>query len=299
MSFLYMTQFFEWLSMLLIICGQHRKKLEEILYDHDNLSSCKKKEIWLRRFMVCFAVTFGGLSIYPLTLWYIQAYMNVFKYKLSNYVEMGIFGFYALINLVTCLILTLRMWQWHRFEFKRNIKQFSLYMILLQVFFMTQLYCMSINSPYLWVEVPLNKYESDVCDRSDYGTPMQIVIYFGAMVPSLVCLIILKFKKDDDLLNSISKLDWLLKVSIFQKYKDKSIGHRFSLTTFVKVGDKADTSSGRNTIRLRDGRGDTIYSADLNRPFSAETSDSKLQKIDTYVSEAEDLNNSYTDNECE
>ena len=105
---------------------------------------------------------------------------------------------------------------------------------------------------------------------------MQIIKCFGQTIPCFMCLIILKFKRDDDLLNSISKLDWLLKVSIFQRYKDKSIGHRFSLTTFVEVGDNADTFSNRNTVRLRNDHGDTIYSADLNRPLSVESSESKL-----------------------
>ena len=48
-----------------------------------------------------------------------------------------------------------------------------------------------------------------------------IANFIGTEVPLLISIVILNFKKDNDLIQGISKLDYLLKVSIFQSYKVK------------------------------------------------------------------------------
>ena len=39
--------------------------------------------------------------------------------------------------------------------------------------------------------------------------------------PVLISIVVLKLKNEDDILQGISKLDYLLKISIFQKYKEQ------------------------------------------------------------------------------
>ena len=59
-------------------------------------------------------------------------------------------------------------------------------------------------------------------------------------IPSLTivwCMIMLKNSKD--LLQGISKLDYLLKVSVFQKYKDKNLENR-KWTMFTDGMDSSD-----------------------------------------------------------
>ena len=69
----------------------------------------------------------------------------------------------------------------------------------------------------------------------------------------LIAFTMIKLKKSDDMLQGISKLDYLLKISIFQVYKDKSMIKRYSI----------DSETGQTTVKFRD-----LNTMDLRRDES-------------------------------
>ena len=58
-------------------------------------------------------------------------------------------------------------------------------------------------------------------------TRVYVSLYFFAYVAGVpnvqLAMVTIKLKSTQDILQGINKLDYLLKVSIFQKYKDKSL----------------------------------------------------------------------------
>ena len=49
---------------------------------------------------------------------------------------------------------------------------------------------------------------------------MHSCFYILELPSLLIALVIIRFKSSQDILQGVSKLDYLLKVSVFQKYKD-------------------------------------------------------------------------------
>ena len=43
------------------------------------------------------------------------------------------------------------------------------------------------------------------------------------LMPFITCLVLVRFKSSQDILQGVSKLDYYLKVSVFQKYKDQQL----------------------------------------------------------------------------
>ena len=59
---------------------------------------------------------------------------------------------------------------------------------------------------------------TEICDRHDFIDQLEIVliIFYNLGIVELFLLwVVIKVKKSDDVLQGISKLDWLLKVSVF------------------------------------------------------------------------------------
>ena len=59
------------------------------------------------------------------------------------------------------------------------------------------------------------------------------------MAPSvLLSLVIVRFKSSQDILQGVSKLDYLLKVSVFQKYKNEELEKKkYSIATIEELSN--------------------------------------------------------------
>jgi hypothetical protein len=59
------------------------------------------------------------------------------------------------------------------------------------------------------------------------------------MAPSLLLsLVIVRFKSSQDILQGVSKLDYLLKVSVFQKYKNEELENKkYSIATVEELSN--------------------------------------------------------------
>ena len=59
------------------------------------------------------------------------------------------------------------------------------------------------------------------------------------MAPSLLLsLVIVRFKSSQDILQGVSKLDYLIKVSVFQKYKNEELENKkYSIATVEELSN--------------------------------------------------------------
>jgi hypothetical protein len=73
--------------------------------------------------------------------------------------------------------------------------------------------------------------------------------------------IVVKFKRTDDILQGISKLDYLLKISYFQRFKTD-----FNVQELLDQDDDDEDF----TAALRNSRGESITSEDLNKQINIE-----------------------------
>ena len=167
---------------------------------------------------------------------------------------------YLILAFLMVLLLICKMWTRHRYEFNRNIFRFIVY-----------IFAFSAPNVYLHLFLEINtdtknlRTYSILCQNDDdiLGTVIFYALYF---VPLLTCIMVIKMKKDDDVLQGISKLDMLLKVSRFQNYKDLTINKKSVLSTLK------NQSSLKSIIKFRDPDNDqTITSEMLIKPISTQT----------------------------
>ena len=165
----------------------------------------------------------------------------VFNVRLYNEVNDGIeiivqiyrymFFVYAGLVIMTVSILFFKMWKRHKYEFKRNILRFTVYII---AFSGSDLYWITYSNIYP-DQKDLREYSKQCEIQSHF---LQTLLFYTLFYfPIAACILVIKIKKDDDILQCISKLDMLLKISRFQVYKDKSINKESVLESL----DRKDT----------------------------------------------------------
>lgn len=133
---------------------------------------------------------------------------------------------------------------YHNYEYERHIGQMNLtYVLVLGVF----LFYIFFFSMYMYLQVSLygwwnmeNLYTTmrDACSNPEmkrFGQMIAIMqfISYETCTPTIQCsFVIVIIKRSDDILQGINKLDYLLKVSVFQKYKDPKLERgKFSIFT--------------------------------------------------------------------
>ena len=117
------------------------------------------------------------------------------------------------------------MHKYHRYEFqssKRPILYFYIAMTAYVWVFVaetfTRFYSKSGGATY-FEPISFEKYET-MCDSYVFLDYLIIFLFCVLNFPSIIfSLVMLQLKRSDDLLSGISKLDYLLKISIFQRYK--------------------------------------------------------------------------------
>ena len=167
-----------------------------------------------------YAFVFGSVDFWLVFSPYIASYTGWAVSAKDNVDHRFFMGFratkwffisYIAINTLACFVLICKMFKLHRYEFKRNILQFIVYNFLLQLFFSLNIWKLG-QDETLQLDASYLQYAHTKCDKGKLASALVTAI---SVVPALICFFILKLKKDDDMLNSISKLDWLLKISRF------------------------------------------------------------------------------------
>lgn len=123
-----------------------------------------------------------------------------------------------ILNFVIFSCLICYMNRLHKHEFKVNKRHFFCYFIVVQLyylfmcsggFFLTQ----SKGQP--GINMTIDQFYQECLDKKQslFLSTFQFTVlrYF----PLAISIVVLKLKREDDLLQGISKLDYLLKVSIF------------------------------------------------------------------------------------
>jgi len=129
------------------------------------------------------------------------------------------------------------MYFYHNYEFKRTRCSFIWTLVLVSVVVGETIYFVSYlisfhesgqdaMAVYLTIEYG--------CTYPTYGAlllRLYYMVYFIFCQPTLLLVFLtIKVKKTSDILQGLSKLDYLLKVSRFQKYKDKQLeANKFSM----------------------------------------------------------------------
>jgi hypothetical protein len=136
---------------------------------------------------------------------------------------------------IVFLPLMYMLYFYHRYEFHANILHTIIFFCLVLSIQCSGLYS-DLTSGY-----NSNKYNQENCDGSNmFITLFKILIYNGSTA-ILLAFSVVYLKKNEDMLQGFSKLDYYLKVSIFQKYKDED---RFNRE--VIIDDERQTVTYRN-----------------------------------------------------
>ena len=86
-------------------------------------------------------------------------------------------------------------------------------------------------------------------------------------------LIIVRFKSCQDILQGVNKLDYFLKVSVFQKYKDKNLENmKLSMISDSLIDTVTETSIIDNLkTSLNSQKSDQISTAGFNEQISSDS----------------------------
>ena len=116
------------------------------------------------------------------------------------------------------------MRKYHGYEFDKNFKWFTAYFIVFMLI-LSSAYIYSLNNyKGLWTAFQSLENLQEFCNNGeDSGIFYKYILISQGMSFNTFAeaLTILYLKKDEDILQGINKLDNLLKVSIFQVYKNK------------------------------------------------------------------------------
>jgi len=138
--------------------------------------------------------------------------------------------------------------RFHKYEFVRTRRSmhFQLVTALLSHSIILANLINSVWSRFL-IKWMCQSPESRIEEFQELSRPRQIWLFFTNnlfIAQTLICFTIIKLKSSQDILQGISKLDYLLKVSIFQVYKDKTLRKRQltlgSTHTFIRDESEYD-----------------------------------------------------------
>lgn len=256
-----LLQIFEWLAMIVLIQTQKDKSLGEILYDHncENINEplsfeelrsaqrvSRRREIILKRVfqvltvVLSIVLVFFQVSVdilYELQLWY------------SGFVAAIFFALLVSFSVIFSL-----MHRYHNFEFRKNRKSMIIFMLSVATAAVVDCFILYIDSlvadfnsmgpsnPEVPTPQPSMKTYVFACYEAETYAPAINLQITTLLVPLtnpgyVLCAIsLIIYKKTDDILQGISKLDYLLKVSVFQIYKDRELEKR----KFSIISDDSD-----------------------------------------------------------
>ena len=231
--------------MLLVIISQKGRLLEEIVFDNQNnvsnaVNLSKREKFWKRVFIGYYALICVTYVI--VILWFMLAKTKTHDSDSDYRVYFTICGSLGGLTYLLMVFHTLQwnMWRYHRYEFKKNrCHMYGLYLIMVACNIVILIYLVFDRLDWtnvldsIFFETKNYRelyyyYQNTTSVHYYYNLVIYVAIRCGLQV-ILMAWVLLYFKKPEDLLQGISKLDYLLKISTFQIYKTHQNG--FSILT--------------------------------------------------------------------
>ena len=226
-----LAQIFEWVAMIMLILTQKDKSLGEILYDHNyedmserlTLQQLKTSQRVSRRRELFLKSVFQIVAIVcTAILFFFQFCIDFFgRFYLGYLVYILILYLGLCLSFATIFHL---MNKYHHYEFHKNRKPMLLFMLAVTASLLTNGVVVYIDSHTINFD-DLDSYVS-ACYNPE-SQQNSIIIQISVLFIPLSNLqfiafatSIIVYKKTDDILQGVSKLDYLLKVSVFQIYKN-------------------------------------------------------------------------------
>lgn len=297
-----LVQIFEWSAMLYIIITQENRSPGEILYDHQHENVEKpiitgeteeqQLQVKYRRIEIKLEKRFRySLIGHNIFVFFIYLSFIMDNEPTQNYLMfftvckvIGIFYFCILviIEIISFSSLYQMMMTKHRFEFETKIKSMKQHIAITLCSEFMVIFLQSGQIVIKYIFQDKKGYGkglfSKPCLNSIYALnpiySLQVVMeeYYGILylIP-IICISIVTvyYKSNDDLLQGISKLDVLLKVSVFQRYRDPNLDKKRAYTvatnSFVKSTSN-DTESNTSAYYAQKGN---IFKSTFNRAISA------------------------------
>lgn len=138
--------------------------------------------------------------------------------------------------LVSFFVIFYLMQKYHDFEFRQNRKPMMVFMLTVAIAAFVDAFILYLDSVIANFDT-IETYVMACADTQSLNPMIALQItclLFPLTNPQylLCCVALIIYKKTDDILQGVSKLDYLLKVSVFQKYKDKELENRkFTIMT--------------------------------------------------------------------
>lgn len=222
-----LTQVFEYTSMIMLILAQRNKTIGEILYDHnsENMSEpltlqqlksaqriSRRRELFLKKvFQVLTVIFILSLLFFEVSLYILGRFYLAY----ALFICVVMLALYTSFFTIYCL-----MKKYHHYEFQKHSNPMLMYMFSYTIAGLT-------NALLLYMDSKISDYYTmrtyvDECDKGTYLYLQLACLFFPLTnIQYLLCLMsLIVYKKTDDVLQGVSKLDYLLKVSVFQIYKN-------------------------------------------------------------------------------
>ena len=197
----------------------------------------RSKQKLYRRAEIAMGNFFKGLLIF-MVLYFLTAYFLFFIGSIySAYMLAIIFSVASIDILAIYVMLNVLMKRLHHFEYQRTKKSMFLQFVMFQVVcVMNIVYSVLMISKYRLIlekyhktTLPMTEFQyfRYMCQWEENFTVTRIAaaglfIQYKLSIPGVItALVIVKVKSSKDILQGISKLDHLLKVSVFQKFRSK------------------------------------------------------------------------------
>lgn len=216
MDFVYLSQIFEWKAMIYTILAQKGKLVEEILYDISNPNVTEKREYRfskakrnlgrrkekILKYLFISAFVLKGLYSVGLSTIQIVCTDLVDLPFIYGHLSMWVSCFLLLCKTVIFLELLWLMHRHIRYEFDRLYKNLCLYFVIDWISYFISIYT------FTMIRLSLHEYQHVVT-----------FIFITNLHQIGMSCAILYLKDTRDMIQELSKLDNLLVVSIFQRYK--------------------------------------------------------------------------------
>lgn len=233
-------------AILFIIVSQKHKSVEKIMYDHNNEDRrIRRQERALKWALIVFS------SVVIATYSAIETMELLFMAKYVYVIKTGFYVCWVAVILGLGATLCCQMRSHHRYEYNRHKCNMLLTCLLFTLCIAFQFVIeiskfLQVTNLSIATEVNATlAFQEETCELVSRALiPFEVLVFCFRMQNILLVTLIIYVKRGQDVLQGISKLDYLLKVSLFQVYKDPEVGRQFSLAS----DDLGQRISGNQTF---------------------------------------------------
>ena len=273
-----LLQIFEWSSTLFIIKTQMHRTVEQIMYDHNNenisvsidwsktikktfrtgkgqkamsfnQNNYRRLEKCLQKVYIIIGLIFSSTTL----LYQYDSIQKQDRDGIDDYFDYIVPGAMILVLVFLYFYLGYLMYKNHNFEFNKYKWQMT-------VFFIFTIFGLGLQLTRNYLSGSGEQHENydeinDFCTITFLGGSKKFkylfrISQFAEIMKFdqlLICWLMVKVKSPDDILTGINKLDYLLKVSVFQIYKNPALqqNKRQMSTDFEDALDEAEARHKR------------------------------------------------------